>query len=102
MRPPLNVMPIRRNSSHDLNGNARAGGTPFQGGWNLAAQPMTPVYAVADGTVTWVQFLRQHGHMRTAPPMRGRCVLLQLDGQQYRGKVTPRLLQIQVDGLAIG
>jgi murein DD-endopeptidase MepM/ murein hydrolase activator NlpD len=86
MRPPLNVMRIRRNSSHNLYGKVRVGGTPFQGGWNLAARPMTPVYAVADGTVTWIQFLRQYGHVRTAQPMDSRCVLLQLDGQQYCGK----------------
>lgn len=69
MRPPLNIMR-----------KVRVGGTPFQGGWNLAARPMTPVYAVADGTVTSIRFLR------SAQLMHGKCVLLQLDGQQYCGK----------------
>jgi hypothetical protein len=81
MRPPLNVMRIRRNSGHNLYGKVRAGG-----GWDLAARPMTPVYAVADGTVAWIQFLRPSGQVRTAQPKHDRCVLLQLDGQQYCGK----------------
>jgi len=61
-------MHIRGKSGHNLYG---------KGGWDLAARPMTPVYAVADGTVTWIQLLRS---------MHGRCILLQLDGQQHCGK----------------
>jgi hypothetical protein len=80
MRPPSNVMRIRRNSSHNPYGKVRVGGAPFQGGWDLAAPPMTPVYAVADGTITSIRF------PRTAQPMHGRCVLLQLVGQRHCGK----------------
>ena len=81
MRPPLNHMQIRENSIHNLYGPVRDGGKRFHAGWDLTARPMTPAYAVADGTVMWVQFFTQ-GHLKDeVKGTYGRSVLLKLDGK---------------------
>src|SRR5207302_749259 len=93
MRPPLHHMRIRENSSHHLYGHVRVGDDGkkrFHAGWDLAARPMTPVYAVADGTVRWIQFFKQvdvKGEVKgEVKGTYGRSVLLELDGNQFHGR----------------
>lgn len=48
---PLQVNHIRRDVRNNAFGMVRNGGTRAHQGWDLYARPLTPCYAIADGTV---------------------------------------------------
>lgn len=50
---PLRHNRIRRDLKNHTFGMVREGGTRAHQGWDLVAAPMTPCYAVADGTVVF-------------------------------------------------
>lgn len=86
MRPPLDHMRIRKDSSHNLYGPVRDNGTTRHDGWDLVARPLTPVYAVADGTVADVGFARQYRVGDKVKGTYGRYVILTLEKQFHDGK----------------
>ncbi|RZF27280.1 M23 family metallopeptidase [Paraburkholderia sp. UYCP14C] len=79
MTLPLVVNTIRSDGPHEALGNSfgkvRNNGTRWHKGWDLSAEPNSPVFAVADGTVVQV-YANVSGF--------GRCILLELKNPKYK------------------
>lgn len=79
MTLPLVVNKIRSDGPHEALGNSfgkvRNDGTKWHKGWDLSAEPNSPVFAVADGTV-----VQTHSNV----PGFGRCALLEIDNPKYK------------------
>ncbi len=78
LRFPLQASTIRRDGPHEALGNSygivRNNMTKWHKGWDLAAQPNTPAYAVADGKI--VQRLPDvFGY--------GNCIILEFENPKY-------------------
>jgi murein DD-endopeptidase MepM/ murein hydrolase activator NlpD len=79
MTLPLVVNKIRSDGPREALGNSfgkvRNNSTKWHKGWDLSAEPNSPVFAVADGTV-----VQTHANVAGF----GRCILLEIDNPKYK------------------